>query len=507
MSHLPHLVVFDTDRIQEFVFATTTLKEIRGASGLLDELNRLETLKLIAATSGSTVYLGGGSGLVRFSHPASAQGFCRKLEALYRDEAPGASITTRWEPRRDGEKAREWLARAERHLRRRKDERGRPPPLVRLPYLQVCDLCGCQPAYGPRPRDPTRLVCSACLTRLQGGHSYKHSLVYQRLEDILGTDLVRWPEDMEEIGQASRPSGYAGLIYADGNRMGLKRQEFLDRHSGDDEALFRALGDFSRALDVATRGAVVQAVHQHLGGAQAGTVYPVQFFITGGDDLAAVVPAHLAVPVALDFCRFFQELFLNGGQVGKEEIPCTGLEASMSVGVAIAKDRFPLHRLLATGRELLKSAKVLNRELYGQGLGEVATLDFLVTSAPLLEPLEEQRRALEEDGLRRYQRPYTREALERLVKRIRRLKDSGFPRNKVPDLATFLFQGRLQACLDYLVLLSRLSKEGDPSPRQALLETAHDFNLMPFPWREVSGRLGEYETPMLDLVELYDFIR
>ncbi|HLC15822.1 MAG TPA: hypothetical protein VJL89_06310 [Thermodesulfovibrionia bacterium] len=33
---------FDTDRIKEYVFSTGILKEIRGASTLLDELNRKE---------------------------------------------------------------------------------------------------------------------------------------------------------------------------------------------------------------------------------------------------------------------------------------------------------------------------------------------------------------------------------------------------------------------------------------------------------------------------------
>jgi len=41
------LISFDTDRIKEYVFATGDLKEIRGASGILDELNRKETERVI----------------------------------------------------------------------------------------------------------------------------------------------------------------------------------------------------------------------------------------------------------------------------------------------------------------------------------------------------------------------------------------------------------------------------------------------------------------------------
>jgi len=41
------LVSYDTYRIKEYVFATGDLKEIRGASGILDELNRKETERVI----------------------------------------------------------------------------------------------------------------------------------------------------------------------------------------------------------------------------------------------------------------------------------------------------------------------------------------------------------------------------------------------------------------------------------------------------------------------------
>ena len=504
---MEHLVVFDTDRIQPFIFATLTLKEIMGASALLDELNREKTADLITKFWGKTAFSGGGGGLARFPDSNSAQSFCRELEALYRREAAGASITAWWEPRRPGESVAAWHQRAELGLRRRKDEKATPVPLVRRPHIKVCDLCGRQPARERRPADPSKMLCAACLRRHHGGQRYKHSLVYQGLEKLWAPCQLIWPEDMEKLAKSSLPPGYVGLLYADGNRMGEKRNEYVQaQNSPDDEAYFQALGDFSRALDGATRWAIIKAVEKNLPSPGSGP-YPVQFFITGGDDLAAVVPAHLAIPVALDFCENFRKFFKDGAPPPKlEDFPGTGLEASMSVGVAIAKDHFPLHRLLALGKELLKSAKRRHRELWSQNnKTETPTLDFLATSAPLLEPLEEQRRQLEEDDLRRYQRPYALEDLQKLVERIRHLNASGFPRNKVVALGDLLFQGRLQVCLDYLVLLSRLSQEGSPSPREALLRVAQEFQLSPFPWRLKNLRV--FETPLLDLVELYEFIQ
>ncbi|RLC76109.1 MAG: hypothetical protein DRI61_13855, partial [Chloroflexi bacterium] len=44
MSEKVWLVSFDTDRIKDYVFATSDLKKIRGASALLEELNKEKTL-------------------------------------------------------------------------------------------------------------------------------------------------------------------------------------------------------------------------------------------------------------------------------------------------------------------------------------------------------------------------------------------------------------------------------------------------------------------------------
>jgi hypothetical protein len=61
------LVAFDTDHIKSYVFGTDRLKEIRGASALLDDLNRKEMLRIAkefySKDKMRDIYLNGGSGL------------------------------------------------------------------------------------------------------------------------------------------------------------------------------------------------------------------------------------------------------------------------------------------------------------------------------------------------------------------------------------------------------------------------------------------------------------
>ena len=50
------LVSFDTDRIKEYIFATGRLREIRGASAILDELNRLDMVEKSSEFRAEKIY-------------------------------------------------------------------------------------------------------------------------------------------------------------------------------------------------------------------------------------------------------------------------------------------------------------------------------------------------------------------------------------------------------------------------------------------------------------------
>jgi hypothetical protein len=61
-----YLAVIETQRVKGYLFASPLLRETRGASLLLDRLNRRETGSLLERLGGRSVYLGGGSGRALF---------------------------------------------------------------------------------------------------------------------------------------------------------------------------------------------------------------------------------------------------------------------------------------------------------------------------------------------------------------------------------------------------------------------------------------------------------
>ena len=92
------LVVTDTPGIKQFVFGTDPLAEVRGASALLDGLNRWETkrvldgsLRRLGGRIVQKVYANGGTGqfVVEADGPAVIQDALADLSRFYRDETGG----------------------------------------------------------------------------------------------------------------------------------------------------------------------------------------------------------------------------------------------------------------------------------------------------------------------------------------------------------------------------------------------------------------------------------
>jgi hypothetical protein len=81
------LVVIETQRVKGYLFASPKLRETRGASLLLDRLNRRETQAVLDRTGGRAIYLGGGSGKVLFEDGEEARDFSNQILDLYRQNA------------------------------------------------------------------------------------------------------------------------------------------------------------------------------------------------------------------------------------------------------------------------------------------------------------------------------------------------------------------------------------------------------------------------------------
>ena len=540
-----YLVVTDTPGIKKYVFGTDALAEIRGASALLDRLNRAETTRTLSQCLGQvggrlerTVYANGGSGqfLVQADDDLRVRDALSGLCAFYRQETRGeVTLAFGYAPLIDRHYSAA-LATAFSQLRSRREmESGRLVAEL-MPFMKECESASHLPAA--RVAGPDGRLCSqAVIAKRDEVRRSRAKDRWAQWMHWLAKEHAGWPEysdvwedlrcdDITGIGSKAWPEGSVGLVYADGNAMGQLVQE-LDSDAA--RAEFSTLVDESITVACFRSLAAVCAKEIKTirdGANSRGVKVPAEILLLGGDDLLVVLPADRALGFASRVMELFEELtrvrirgltdpelqsFFN------ERIGQNGL--TTSCGVAIARDKYPFYLMLDLAEQLLASAKTggsrdsRSSSHYwapsyvdfhmvvgssGQDLGQVREFEYLVSTG---EP--------------RTLRPYSSSDLERLRSGVIGLRRANFPRSKVHDLyEAALESSPVKAERRIREIFSRCKGKPPLDHRQALWDAiaglvtveklagkAAGPPMFNFPWCSPSGRgrLG-----IVDLAEAYD---
>lgn len=551
------LVVIETQKVKSYLFSSPAMRETRGASVLLDLLNRKETESLLSKIDPSRyeiIYLGGGSGRVLFRDWADASDFRKNVLDLYRRETTNArvavEIVTRKSEEGRSENFADWMSRGVAMTQQNKLGRMEGLPLVAGRWIRPCSSCGSEPAEEMLTEHGEHQLCRSCLIkRKEVKNLYSHikrrstrdapveyrwprlkstselenrytkKFIFTTLSeygDRLGFQL-HLPQDFNDIGECSKPSNYMGFIYADGNRMGEEVKK-LGIKFPDDESRKCAYGAFSAIVDQATREAAVEAVMEtvELRAFMEGHRFiPAEFIMAGGDDLMLVVPAHHALDVAILFISKFQEKTkkLQSQYKEKKMLPELFAECGLttSAGVVIAHAHYPVSDLMSLSSDLMKLAKVKSAQLAdalktgAEGGDNTGTLDFMVLTEAGSEPVKDRRKK-EYGGRPPYkltERPYTVEACKEMLATIRELKRTGMPRTKLKAFYPVLFQSPMQAQFDACFIRERLKTTGNLGTGTALDKLLSSLDRLPFRKNDDGSR----STPLTEIIELYDFIQ
>ena len=397
MSEKQFLVIIETQRVKGYLFASPIMRETRGASLLLDKLNRTETAQLLKAyVDAEEVYLGGGSGRVLFATRDRAEAFAQQVRTLYQRRTHTARVSVEVVQRQEGETFPDWMARGVRESQKNKLARVEALSLLAGRWIRPCSSCGQEPAEEITiDVQGTHYLCVACLGKRKEVSAFYHDVkrnwnlnvalpIIDRLKkdwpNFILTTLAeavqhhfgphirtRLPQDFNQIADHATPRNYIGFIYADGNRMGETIKTMGELFPSDVEAR-EAYAAFSTIVDQATREAAVEAVLEHTQAddsrVQQDAVshfVPAEFVLAGGDDLILVVPAHIALGVAARFLTLFQERTraLQGSLVQQGKLPHYFAPEGLttSAGVVLAHASYPASQLMDLAGELMKLAK------------------------------------------------------------------------------------------------------------------------------------------------------
>lgn len=548
------LVALDTDHIKQYVFPTDKLREIRGASSILDRLNR-DTMKETASQAGGRlVYANGGSGLFVIASD-KAEEFGQAMQRAYREQTKGAGSITyaaqalpedfpETEPELRDARIPVELELLRYQLQKAKNRSEEFVAVPSHPFMHMCDACGIRYAEGKDksdeqdPGEQGNLYCLSCLEKRREDRRIKTSLQnYPYTQQSTGKRRIRsplWdqviglllkkeysipdgterPNDFNDFQQFVGAKGYLGLIYADGNGMGAKMEHF---------STLRERHDFADQVDRAVYEAVCEAIQTHLSVEKwnrpgAETLFPFDLLLLGGDDVLMVTPASVAMDVAGTIAKRFHEL--------------TDKQHTLSIGVVLAPVKYPFGQLEDLAEETLKYAKTEGAKRSKESAYGDTFINFMTVTGSISQDFKKVYASLhEKDGSvsvnghrKRVQfyatlRPYTVEQLEEMLRIIREGKGKALGRTKLHQVREAVLKMNLTSSvteglgvlrnwrtrqqefvLDHVYTLGGHYQERYRDEKRP--ETL--FPRVTFPW--FADGDDTYRTSLLDFVELYDFV-
>ena len=558
------LVAFDTDHIKQYVFATNKLKEIRGASSRLDHLNRRAMNGIFPEDYAKPVYTNGGSAMFLVEDSEDkAREFGEAIRRAYLEQTGGgATISFNVQAIPDSiqdvwnDPALHPYVRLL-HYRLLLDK-GRTHQDIEVlpshPFMSPCDACGVRyaedqyPGDSADPDDRDRRYCRVCREKLVEDHKVRGGIeqlvekklgirktvinppyTWEKLIELLPSDYLEpntnRPTDFNKLEGLSGGRDYMALIYADANQMGTamdKLETLKDRE------------DVAKMIDEAIYKALSQAIVDHLpivpGERKGEYMFPFDILMIGGDDVMVVAPANAAMDVALTLATEFRK--------------ATGEQHSLSVAVILAPIKYPfglLHDLADSTlkyakREGAKREEAFKKRQEAAGIPvkpgdfDNTIINFVVVAGNTGSDFEKVMESLSQKNTNQQAkfyataRPYSVEDLEKLRSTILTGKEMDLGHTKLHQLREAVMKRNLTTSVsDARAVLTSWRKpkqwqhvygyvyEAAASYQKLYQESEKLGDLFPrvtFPWfRYQEDERDVYRSPLLDLVELYDFIQ
>lgn len=388
---MPVLTAIDVLSIQSYVFASNRLRDVVGASYLVEwatsrdgglhlDIEKVPTPEIIVAA--------GGNAILRFNTIDAAKQFVLHYSRLLLEKAPGLDVAFAHFEYAEGQLARGLLA-LQIELAKAKLNRRPHVPQQGLSVMQPCAVTGLSASTNARQANNEWV--SSRIARIREEETVENAA--SQWEPFLPPDVCGrkacFPDVLDEMGRTRGDTSLIGVIHVDGNGIGKRIQKWLvsklENTSITDEALIDEYRRWSNALDKLGR-AILQAVTNrlvsriepmadgfHVRGQPSPprqldfelrterdkTIrLPLRPILLGGDDLTFVSDGRIALDLATTALRAFM--------TESASIPDLQLlgddPVTACAGVALVKAHAPFSRSYQLCEDLCASAKLAKRD-------------------------------------------------------------------------------------------------------------------------------------------------
>ena len=371
-------------KVKDYYLETDKIKYIRGASVLLDMIDRELLPEFIKEhhIPECIVYSGGGK-FMGFFPKATGADLVVSIEKKVKQHTHTAQcnfgvstmLVTRQEPVPSIYKAK--MAEMDIMLQERQGKRwdwavSPPDELIegvnrdlekwktdvhykKISEQVVCERCRHRDAVcSVNDVNESVQLCTSCLAKLQhGGAGEKNSARQKVIAYAKKRDRVLEDKPYETLEDIAGRFGFVGVIYGDANNMSAA----ID--SVRNPAQMR---EFSERTDRVVREVVYEALQRHIGETR------FEIIALAGDDIFLIVPGDHAYNIALTIGRMFDDRFRN--------LSDRKANITMSLGVCITHYKLPVHYSFSLAQQLLKSAK--RKAWQTRKTNSTGTMDWMV---------------------------------------------------------------------------------------------------------------------------------
>lgn len=368
-----HCLQFEAQSIQSWIMASGKLREMVGASELVDALcpgRSTEVAKLVDGQDRIEFSRNGGGAFYAFStDEALLARFASLWSVVVQQHAPGLAFTL---VDGQGPTRRQAFLDALSKVHVARSRQSIPYPLA-TPVTELDPRTGLAAVavLDERPVD----AATQSKRRQERGHTVADLFAGAR-----GT--ARWPRVME-AGDLPESSDipvfpfaderrHVAVVHADGNGLGQVLMALGESLGDRDETFIRDFSAFSDALKEATRKAAAEAMEPLLPAA-VDAVVPARPLVLGGDDLTVLVRADHALSFTERFLKSFESHTTAAfARLRKELDVALPEKLTACAGIAYVNAKFPF--VVAHGvaeslcAEAKRQAKALDAEQIPAGI-------------------------------------------------------------------------------------------------------------------------------------------
>lgn len=333
-------------------------------------------------------------------------------------------------------------------------------------------------------KDEEKYLCVSCLHKnkvggKEGRESFKRDFIDYAKEHDIEIDTKENINLLSDI--KTNDSNTIGIIYGDGNNMGAVIQNVKN---------LLQMRYFSEKTEKSIYGAVYGAIMEEM------RDNTFEIIAIGGDDIFIIVPGKKALGISRCIGERFDNVFKN---YSEDKFAIT-----MSLGIAIAKNNKPVQYLFDLSMQLLKTAKAKSKEVHS------GTMDIMVleTDASFASTVKFIRNKLKKKDnskeIINTLRPYTWSEFKNVEDAIKKLKEKGL-RSKAYNYMNFALERSMdEGNLYYSYQFVRADGE-----KGTFNEVFNSLGKNEFyesiPMSMYLKKKDKYYSPWLDIVELWDY--